>query len=182
MLTKQCQSIESALQWGDNESRHCGIRRNDHDERNTMHVYQNGACPPGYYEPLCNSTDRQAASQARASGSPPCARHLSSSSGSARADAGVCPTKVQFKGTITTDGAAEVKYTWASFDGGTWPEGTIKFTAAGTRPVSESREVFAPGQSGWMQLKVLSPNTLHSTEAKYTFTCRTKQPPAPKRK
>ena len=96
--------------------------------------------------------------------------------------AGVCPTKVQFKGIITTDGPAAVKYTWASFDGGTWPEGTIKFTAAGTRPVSESREVFAPGQSGWMQLKVLSPNTLHSTEAKYTFTCRTKQPPAPKRK
>jgi len=91
--------------------------------------------------------------------------------------AGVCPTKVQFKGTITTDGASEVKYTWASFDGGTWPEGTIKFTAAGTRPVSESREVLAPGQNGWMQLKVLSPNTVHSTEAKYTFTCRTKQPP-----
>ena len=96
--------------------------------------------------------------------------------------AGVCPTKVQFKGTITTDGPAEVKYTWASFDGGTWPGGTIKFTAAGTRPVSESREVFAPGQSGWMQLKVLAPNTLHSTAAKYTFTCRTKQPPVPKKK
>lgn len=94
---------------------------------------------------------------------------------------GACPTKVQFKGTITTDGPAEVKYTWASFDGGTWPEGTIKFTAAGTRPVSESREVSAPGQSGWMQLKVLSPNPLYSTEAKYTFTCRVK-PPAPKQK
>jgi hypothetical protein len=92
--------------------------------------------------------------------------------------AGACPTKVQFKGTITTDGPAEVKYTWASFDGGTWPEGTIKFTAAGTKPVSESREVSAPGQTGWMQLKVLAPDTLHSTQAKYTFTCRT----APKRK
>ena len=117
---------------------------------------------------------------------PPVRRHARVTSAHLQAAparyAGVCPTKVQFKGTITTDGAAEVKYTWASFDGGTWPEGTIKFTSAGTRPVSESREVFAPGQSGWMQLKVLSPNTLHSTEAKYTFTCRTKQPPAPKRK
>ncbi|HKV94813.1 MAG TPA: hypothetical protein VJW20_19875 [Candidatus Angelobacter sp.] len=96
--------------------------------------------------------------------------------------AGVCPTKVQFKGTITTDGPAEVKYSWASFDGGTWPETTIKFTAAGTRSVSESREVFAPGQNGWMQLNVLAPNTLHSTQAKYTFTCRAKQPAAPKKK
>lgn len=96
--------------------------------------------------------------------------------------AGICPAKVQFKGTITTNGPAEVKYTWASSDGGTWPQGTIKFTAAGTRPVNESREVSAPGQSGWMQLKVLSPNALHSIEAKYTFTCRSKQPPAPKRK
>lgn len=96
--------------------------------------------------------------------------------------AGTCPTKVQFKGTITTDGPAEVKYTWASFDGGTWPEKIIKFNAAGTRPVSESRDVFAPGQNGWMQLKVLAPNTLQSTQAKYTFTCRTKQPSAPKKK
>jgi hypothetical protein len=96
--------------------------------------------------------------------------------------AGVCPTKVQFKGTITTDGPAEVKYTWASFDGGAWPERTIKFTAAGTRPVSESREVSAPGQNGWMQIKVLAPNTLHSTQVKYSFTCRTKQPPASKKK
>ena len=91
--------------------------------------------------------------------------------------AGACPTKVQFKGTITTDGPAEVKYTWASFDGGTWPEGTIKFTAAGTKPVSESREISA-NQNGWMQIKVLAPNTLHSAEAKYTFTCRA----MPKRK
>jgi len=96
---------------------------------------------------------------------------------------GACPTKVQFKGTITTNGPTEVKYTWASFDGGTWPEGTLKFTAAGTKPVSESREVFAPGQTGWMELKVLAPNTLHSTQAKYVFTCAAKQqpPPPPKR-
>lgn len=90
---------------------------------------------------------------------------------------GACPTKVVFKGTITTDGPAEVKYTWASFDGGSWPQGTIKFTAAGTRPVNESRQISA-AENGWMQLKVLAPNTLHSTEAKYTFTCRT----PPKRK
>jgi len=95
---------------------------------------------------------------------------------------GACPTKVEFKGTITTNGPAEVKFTWASFDGGTWPEATLKFSAAGTKPVSESREVFAPGQTGWMELKVLAPNTLHSTQAKYVFTCRDKQPPPPPRR
>jgi hypothetical protein len=85
-----------------------------------------------------------------------------------------------FKGTITTDGPAEVKYTWNSFDGGSWPQGTIKFTAAGTHPVNESRQISA-AENGWMQLKVLAPNPLGSTEAKYTFTCAVKHLPPPRK-
>jgi hypothetical protein len=87
---------------------------------------------------------------------------------------GACPAKLQFMGNITTDGPAEVRYTWESFDGGTWPQTTIKFTAAGTKPVRESRQMGAPGQvqNGWMQLKVLAPDALHSTQAKFVVACK----------
>jgi hypothetical protein len=94
---------------------------------------------------------------------------------------GVCPAKLQFLGIITTDGPAEVKYTWASSDGATWPETTIKMPAAGTRPVNESREMGAPGQveNGWIQLKVLSPNTVLSAQGKYLVACGRPKPPSP---
>ncbi|HYL91910.1 MAG TPA: hypothetical protein VEW69_02010 [Alphaproteobacteria bacterium] len=86
---------------------------------------------------------------------------------------GACPGKFKFIGLITTDGAGPVKYTWASFDGGTWPEQTITFSAKGTKNVMETREMGAAGQtqSGWMQLKVLSPNTLQSTQARFQVAC-----------
>jgi len=93
---------------------------------------------------------------------------------------GVCPAKLQFLGAITTDGPAEVKYTWVSSDGGSWPETTIKVPAAGTRPVNESREGVTPGkmENGWMQLKVLAPNAVQSVQAKYLIACTVPKPAA----
>jgi hypothetical protein len=85
-----------------------------------------------------------------------------------------CPLTVTFHGSITANGAATVKYTWVSFDGGTWPEGTTTFARAGTNTVTESRQVFA-NQNGWMQLKVLSPNALISPQAHYSVTCAAKK-------
>jgi hypothetical protein len=85
-----------------------------------------------------------------------------------------CPLTVTFHGSITTNGAATVKYTWVSFDGGTWPEGTTNFARAGTNSVTESRQVFA-NQNGWMQLKVLSPNAVVSPQAHYSVTCPAKK-------
>jgi hypothetical protein len=67
-------------------------------------------------------------------------------------------------------GPGEVKYTWVSFDGGTWPEHTIRFGKAGMEKVEEKREVSATG-AGWMQLKVLSPNTALSNRGSYKVTC-----------
>lgn len=87
-----------------------------------------------------------------------------------------CPVNESFVGDITTNGPAEVKYTWVSFDGGTWPEGTLHFTGPGTQHVSEHVQQGAPGKSihGWMQLKVLSPNAVVSNRVAYTIPC----PPA----
>ena len=86
-----------------------------------------------------------------------------------------CPLTVRFVGSITTNGAADVKFTWVSFDGGTWPERTLHFSEKGTQRVGESREIFVSG-TGWMQLKVLSPNAVVSRRALYRVTCP--QPPA----
>jgi hypothetical protein len=88
-----------------------------------------------------------------------------------------CPVKLNFRGAITTDGPAEVKYTWVSFDGGSWPEGTLKVTRAGTERVSQQLQMGAPNQNvnGWLQLKVLSPNTLVSNKAKYSVRCPAKK-------
>lgn len=86
--------------------------------------------------------------------------------------AGGCPKTVTFNGAITTNGAADVKYTWVSMDGGTWPEHVIKFSKAGTEKVTESRS--APSnQTGWMQIKVVSPNAFLSPRANYRVLCVT---------
>jgi hypothetical protein len=84
-----------------------------------------------------------------------------------------CPARESFNGSITTNGAAEVTYTWVSFDGGTWPQGTLRFTGPGTQRVSEQVTLGKAGESvhGWMQLKVLSPNAVLSPRAAYTLNC-----------
>ena len=81
-----------------------------------------------------------------------------------------CPQTVIFNAHITANGPADVKYTWVSFDGGSWPEKSVHFPKAGTETVSVSRSVSASGKE-WMQLKVLSPNVQMSPRANYTVTC-----------
>ena len=84
-----------------------------------------------------------------------------------------CPVKLHFAGTITADGPAEVKYTWVSFDGGTWPTGTLNFVGPGTQKVGQEWQLGAAGQTvhGWLQLKVIAPDTLVSTKAPFTVVC-----------
>jgi hypothetical protein len=84
-----------------------------------------------------------------------------------------CPVNLTFAGTITTTGPAEVKYTFVSFDGGSWPEATLNFRAAGTQRISKQWQLGAPGDSktGWMQIKVTSPNSLVSAHAPFSVRC-----------
>jgi hypothetical protein len=84
-----------------------------------------------------------------------------------------CPVRMNFAGTITADGPTEVKYTWASSDGGTWPEGTLKFAKAGTEKVGRQLQMGAAGDTvhGWLQIKVLSPDALVSNKAGYSVKC-----------
>jgi hypothetical protein len=80
---------------------------------------------------------------------------------------------MHFNGTISTNGPAEVKYTWVSSDGGTWPEGTLKFVKAGSEKVTQQLEQGAPGSNvhGWLQLKVVSPNSLLSNKVNHNVIC-----------
>ncbi len=84
-----------------------------------------------------------------------------------------CPERRNFTGDITTSGPADVTYTWASFDGGTWPQGRLHFTGRGTQRVSEQVTLGKAGETvhGWLQLKVLSPNPVLSPRAQYTVNC-----------
>lgn len=84
-----------------------------------------------------------------------------------------CPVHLHFAGTITTDGPADVKYTWVSFDGGTWGTSNLNFTKAGTQKVSQEWQLGAPGQTihGWLRLKVTSPDTLVSSKAPFNVVC-----------
>jgi hypothetical protein len=86
----------------------------------------------------------------------------------------VCPVKMNFAGTITTSGGGDVKYTWASSDGGTWPEGTLHFLKAGSEKVGRELQMGAAGTTvhGWLQIKVLSPNAVVSNKAGYSVACR----------
>lgn len=81
-----------------------------------------------------------------------------------------CPITVELNGTITTNGPAEVKYTWLSSDNSTWPEKTINFAKAGTEKVNTTWQL-GKTYTGWVQLKVVAPNTILSTRANFRVNC-----------
>jgi len=84
-----------------------------------------------------------------------------------------CPADFWQGGFITTDGPADVKYTWVSSDGRAWPDHTLKFSAKGYKDVSASWTVGKPGQhfQGWLQLKVIAPNAVTSNRANVHVRC-----------
>jgi hypothetical protein len=84
-----------------------------------------------------------------------------------------CPADFSASGVITTDGPAEVKYTWVSSDGRTWPEHTLKFTRSGGKNVSVTWHVGKPGENVevWLQLKVLAPNEVLSNRSPFVGHC-----------
>jgi hypothetical protein len=90
---------------------------------------------------------------------------------------GTCPgagKRINFKGTITATGPLEVKYTWVRSDGAadTTPH-ELKFTAAGTKQVSDYWEV-AESYRGWEALKITAPNQVQSPHAAFQLQCGAK--------
>jgi hypothetical protein len=85
-----------------------------------------------------------------------------------------CPVHIHLYGWISTDGPAKVKYTWVSSDGRSWPETSLTFGVKATQFVSVSWELGKPGHNvnAWIQLEVLSPNTVESTKTTASFRCK----------
>jgi len=84
-----------------------------------------------------------------------------------------CPADFSEHGTITTDGPADVKYMWVGSDGRTWPDQTLKFKRAGSKPVSITWKVGKPRERVhvWLQVKVLSPNEVSSNKCSFEAFC-----------
>lgn len=82
---------------------------------------------------------------------------------------GSCPKDITFYGTITTNGRGEVKYRWVRSDGSETSESTIGFDFASSKTVENSWS--RSGGSGWERLKIVSPNTLESSQASFSISC-----------
>lgn len=94
--------------------------------------------------------------------------------------ASTCPTTVDFRGTITMDRRGVVSYTFERSDGATAPVYTLFFPAAGTKEVRTSWTL-GRSYSGYEKLKVIAPNRMESSEARFSLNCggRPIDPPTP---
>jgi hypothetical protein len=85
-----------------------------------------------------------------------------------------CPADPTLFGTIYTNGATDVKYTWVTSDGKSWPDKTVKVTSSKLAGVSTSWKLGKPGEKNvkaWIQLKVIDPNPMLSTKMSFEFHC-----------
>ena len=86
---------------------------------------------------------------------------------------GPCPVTLNFTGSISTDGAGTVQYTFVRSDGATGPVQTLDFKAAGTQTVSTTWTIgnakSLPSYQGWQALRIISPNAMESNHETGSF-------------
>jgi hypothetical protein len=80
------------------------------------------------------------------------------------------PITLVFTATITTNEAGTVKYQWERSDGSTPIQGTLNFTGAGTKTVTNNWKFFGPYE-GSAKLTVTSPNVIKSNDANFKLIC-----------
>ncbi len=89
---------------------------------------------------------------------------------------GPCPMKVVFNGYIKTNGPGTIRYTFTRSDGATAPIFTLTFEEAGTQRVNTdwtlSDADVQPPFEGWERIKILSPNSYESSQAKFEIECQ----------
>ncbi|MCJ7663088.1 MAG: hypothetical protein MUO24_02470 [Desulfobacterales bacterium] len=84
---------------------------------------------------------------------------------------GACPATINFRGTISTNKAAVVKYKFIRSDGGETPVQTLNFSAAGSKPVSTTWSL-GRDYTGWKAIKVISPVIVESNKANFSIRCK----------
>ena len=83
-----------------------------------------------------------------------------------------CPVRVTFQAAISTDGPANVGYTFESSDGHPWVGHMLTFTGAGTKQVPAIWTI-NKDFSGWLVLKPAKPyNYIESTRAFFNVKCK----------
>jgi len=86
-----------------------------------------------------------------------------------------CPASPTLYGTIYTNGATSVKYTWVTSDGKSWPEKTVKVTSTKMAGVNVTWKLGKPGEKNvkaWIQLQTVDPNPMLSTKMSFEFHCK----------
>ncbi|MCP5101968.1 MAG: hypothetical protein GY950_01250 [bacterium] len=86
---------------------------------------------------------------------------------------GQCPKKFTFLGRITSNSRGVVKYKWLRSDNANAPVKTIRFNKPGTKTVTTTWTLGAPGMTynGWQAVRILAPNQMTSNRAAFKLKC-----------
>jgi hypothetical protein len=90
-------------------------------------------------------------------------------------NSGVCPVTVNFRGSITTNGAGLVKYVFTRNDGATSAVQYLTFDGAGTKLIDTSWRLGGTGLDayrGWEAVRILAPNSFESSHETGAFAMR----------
>ena len=80
------------------------------------------------------------------------------------------PARVHFTGSIASDAAGPVRYTWVRSDKPSNSTFTLDFDKPGTRPVTYDWLLQGPAE-GWVVLQVVSPQAVHSEKVRFIVSC-----------
>src|SRR5215472_10085382 len=81
------------------------------------------------------------------------------------------PTRVHFTGTITSDAAGPVRYTWVRSDKPSSNTLTIDFGKPGESDVTYDW-LFRSAGEGWVVLQVISPVKTRSEKVRFAVSCK----------
>jgi hypothetical protein len=83
---------------------------------------------------------------------------------------GACPKNFTCSAIITASSAGTVTYRWERSDGGSSPQQTLVFPAAGSQMVTTGWPRTASG-AYWVRVRTISPNEVLSNQASFNLTC-----------
>lgn len=95
-------------------------------------------------------------------------------SGAPESYQGTCPVVIRFNGTINTTRPARIHHKFIRSDGAYSPTETGQFESSGSKEVSANWTVGTAEQSryeGWMTLKVVYPDEIESSKARFRVAC-----------
>ena len=83
---------------------------------------------------------------------------------------GPCPTTINFRGRITVPNPGQVQYRFIRSDGATAPVQKLDFQQPGSKEVTTTWRI-GRDYSGWVAIKVISPQEIESGKANFKIKC-----------